>query len=160
MSDEEIKIEDPIIEPSQEELDAIESERLAEIERQAEIKAEKLRIIEAARIQDLVDRYDNLKDHRAAGAALGVSNVDLYFKQEILESDLGVVAEIKMSELEQLDSGIYEASQIIPYSEARIAEYKSIEDIIHVILDHGMNSQEFIDLQSERAAIKLKYPKK
>ncbi len=153
------EIIEEITEPSQEELDAIEAERLAEIERQAEIKAEKLRIIEAARVQDLKDRYKNLKDHRAAGAALGVSNVDLYFKKSIYQEVDKVKAESAMKVLEDYDIEVYEKSQIIPYSEARIAEYRSIEDIIHVILDHDMNSQEFIDLQLERAAIKLKYPK-
>lgn len=43
--------------------------------------------------------------------------------------------------------------------ECRKKEYKSIEEVIHIILDHGIDSQEFIDLQSERAVIKGKYPK-
>lgn len=42
--------------------------------------------------------------------------------------------------------------------EARKAEYPSIEEVLHIIMDHGMDSQEFADLQAERAAIKAKYP--
>ena len=42
---------------------------------------------------------------------------------------------------------------------ARRAEYRSIEEVIHTILDHGLDSQEFIELQDERQAIKGKYPK-
>ena len=41
----------------------------------------------------------------------------------------------------------------------RKAEYRSIEEVLHIILDFGMNSQEYTDLQAERAAIKAKYPK-
>lgn len=42
--------------------------------------------------------------------------------------------------------------------EARRAEYPSLEAVLHIILDHGLDSQEFADLQAERAAIKAKYP--
>jgi hypothetical protein len=42
--------------------------------------------------------------------------------------------------------------------ECRRKEYKSIEEVLHIILDHGLDSQEFADLQAERAAIKAKYP--
>jgi hypothetical protein len=42
---------------------------------------------------------------------------------------------------------------------ARKKEYKSIEEVMHIILDHGMDSQEFIDLQTERSAIKARHPK-
>lgn len=43
--------------------------------------------------------------------------------------------------------------------EARKKEYRSIEEVIHIILDHGIDSQEFINLQNERQAIKDKHPK-
>ena len=42
---------------------------------------------------------------------------------------------------------------------ARKSEYRSIEEVIHVILDHGFESQEFADLQTERATIKERHPK-
>lgn len=41
----------------------------------------------------------------------------------------------------------------------RKAEYPSLEQILHIILDHGLDSQEMADLQAQRAAIKAKYPK-
>lgn len=43
--------------------------------------------------------------------------------------------------------------------EARKKEYRSIEEVIHIILDHGIMSEEFQALQDERNAIKAKYPK-
>lgn len=43
--------------------------------------------------------------------------------------------------------------------ESRKKEYKSIEHVMHIILDHGVDSQEFKDYQTERATIKVKYPK-
>lgn len=42
---------------------------------------------------------------------------------------------------------------------ARRKEYRSIEEIVHIMLDYGTDSQEYIDLQKERAVIKAKYPK-
>lgn len=42
--------------------------------------------------------------------------------------------------------------------EGRKSEYPSIEEILHVVLDHGLDSQEFADIQAQRAAIKAKYP--
>ena len=41
-----------------------------------------------------------------------------------------------------------------PYSEKRKAEYPSIEECVHAILDDGLSA-----LQEKRAAIKAKYPK-
>jgi len=43
--------------------------------------------------------------------------------------------------------------------EARKKEYRSIEEVIHIILDNGIMSEEFQALQDERNAIKAKYPK-
>jgi hypothetical protein len=43
--------------------------------------------------------------------------------------------------------------------ECRKKEYKSIEEVMHIILDHGIGSQEFIDYQAERQVIKEKYSK-
>ena len=43
--------------------------------------------------------------------------------------------------------------------ECRKKEYKSIEEVMHIILDHGIGSQEFIEYQAERQAIKEKYSK-
>ena len=42
--------------------------------------------------------------------------------------------------------------------ESRKAEYPSLEEILHVIMDHGMDSQEMADLQAARQAVKTKYP--
>ena len=41
--------------------------------------------------------------------------------------------------------------------EARKKEYRSIEEVMHIILDKGLDSPEMVALQAERAAIKLKY---
>lgn len=40
---------------------------------------------------------------------------------------------------------------------SRKAEYPSLEEVLHVILDHGIDSPEFAVLQGKRAEIKIKY---
>jgi len=42
----------------------------------------------------------------------------------------------------------------IPYDEKRKAEYPSIEECVHAMLDDGL-----VELQEKRAAVKAKYPK-
>ena len=42
----------------------------------------------------------------------------------------------------------------IPYDEKRKAEYPSIEECVHAMLDDGL-----AELQEKRAAVKAKYPK-
>lgn len=42
--------------------------------------------------------------------------------------------------------------------ELRKKEYPSIEKILHVILDHGFDSQEMMDIENLRQAVKAKYP--
>lgn len=42
---------------------------------------------------------------------------------------------------------------------ARKAEYPSIEEVMHIILDKGLDSQEYADMQALRQSIKDKYPK-
>jgi len=41
--------------------------------------------------------------------------------------------------------------------EARKKEYPSIEEVLHILLDHGVDSEQYAALQAERAAIKLKH---
>ena len=41
----------------------------------------------------------------------------------------------------------------------RRAEYPTLETILHVLMDHGMNSQEWTDLQTQRQITKNKHPK-
>ena len=42
--------------------------------------------------------------------------------------------------------------------EKRKQEYPALEQILHIILDHGLESQEMIDLQALRQIVKEKYP--
>jgi hypothetical protein len=42
--------------------------------------------------------------------------------------------------------------------EQRRSEYPSLEEVLHIILDHGLESQELVDLQTLRQSIKDKYP--
>ena len=146
---------------SEEILEAIlEAERLAEIEAER-VEAERIeseRLLEVARIQDIKERYKNLKDHRAVGAALGISNIDLHVKK-ICEDPDKVKAEADISELESIDSEEDVKASFVPYQEQRKNEYRSIEEVLHVILDHGLYSEEFFALQTERTQIKIKYPK-
>ena len=67
-----------------------------------------------------------------------------------------VKADYVVTEENMLLSKEYRNSQKV---EARKKEYRSIEEVMHIILDYGMDSQEFINMQSERASIKVKYPK-
>lgn len=136
--------EEEIIELSQEELAAIEAERL----------------IEVARVQDLKDRISSLYDKRVVEAALDISNIDLYIKKNIFQAEDKVLAEVIMKQFEAADeSGRYDAESV-KYIESRKSAYRSIEEVIHIVLDHGIDSQEFMDLQNERASIKARYPKK
>jgi len=41
--------------------------------------------------------------------------------------------------------------------EARKKDYPSIEEVLHILLDHGVDSEQYASLQAERAAIKLKH---
>ena len=41
--------------------------------------------------------------------------------------------------------------------QARKKEYPSIEEVLHILLDHGVDSEQYASLQAERAAIKLKH---
>ena len=55
-------------------------------------------------------------------------------------------------------------SQDVEYRNAekiacRKKEYKSIEEVMHIILDHGISSVEFYEYQLARRDIKEKYPK-
>ena len=42
--------------------------------------------------------------------------------------------------------------------ESRKSEYPSLEEVLHIILDHGLDSQEMINLQTLRQSIKDSYP--
>lgn len=45
------------------------------------------------------------------------------------------------------------------YAELRKKEYPSIEEVLHIILDHGLESAQYSDLLALRDSIKIKYPK-
>ena len=110
---------------------------------------------------------------------LEVKAVDYKAAVEAVEASEGVEAVVAQPEIQAVEYVPYslthlvkadyviteeDLSQSIDYRneqqiKSRKSEYKSIEEVIHIILDKGMDSQEFIDLQSERQAIKAKYPK-
>jgi len=52
-----------------------------------------------------------------------------------------------------------ELSEIDNSIELRKNEYPSIEEVMHVILDHGLDSEEYNNLQDLRTSIKNKCPK-
>ena len=41
----------------------------------------------------------------------------------------------------------------------RVVEYPRVQELMHVLCGHGLESQEWADLMAERAAVKAKYPK-
>lgn len=51
-----------------------------------------------------------------------------------------------------------ETIEKIDIKNKRLAEYPQVLEILEIILDHGLDSQEFADLQAKRQAVKNKYP--
>ena len=54
---------------------------------------------------------------------------------------------------------VVELSEVNNYAQLRQSEYPSIQEVLHVILDHGLESDQMTALQELRASIKAKYPK-
>ena len=54
---------------------------------------------------------------------------------------------------------VVELSERSDAIEKRKAEYPTVEEVLHVILDHGLDSVQMTALQELRASIKAKYPK-
>jgi hypothetical protein len=52
-----------------------------------------------------------------------------------------------------------ELSEENNYKELREREYPSMGEVLHILLDHGLESAEFASLQERRQLIKNKYPK-
>lgn len=115
---------------------------------------------EKARQEAIQARIDALKDVRHAFHTLypDVPNHAVFMKELLTKAPTSAGKILKALEEKDAELAlIREAEEVIV---SRKKEYKSIEEVIHVILDHGLNSQEFIQLQQERAVIKAKYPKK
>lgn len=127
-----------------------------------DLMAEELeRLAEIARMEDIHARLALIKDLNYANIILrpDVSNAAKFVKINILLNNDHAQAEELLAELEAKDIELQTAINSTEYKEDRKKEYPSIEEILHIILDHGTDSQEYIDLQAARAAIKLKYPK-
>lgn len=54
---------------------------------------------------------------------------------------------------------VVELSERSDAIEKRKAEYPTFEEVLHIILDHGLDSEEMLAMQELRASIKAKYPK-
>lgn len=54
---------------------------------------------------------------------------------------------------------VVELSERSDAIEKRKAEYPTVEEVLHIILDHGLDSEEMLAMQELRASIKAKYPK-
>ena len=124
------------------------------------VEEEEKRLAEIERIKDLELRISLLKDGNAAHHAChpDVPNKDLFIKLSILSAS-PAIAELELLKLEAEDEKINAERKKTDYIDQRKKEYRSIEEVIHIILDHGLSSQDFIELQQERAVIKAKYPK-
>ena len=130
-----------------------------------EAQEEEARLQEAARLKEvgrqeaLQARIDALKDCSHAFHTLypEIPNCALFMKE--LLSKAPTSAGKIMKALELKDDEIYALHKSKEYIENRKKEYPSMDAVLHVILDHGISSQGFIELQQERAVIKAKYPK-
>ena len=94
-----------------------------------------------------------------------ISRVISEYSVEYLDNDTQITTSVAMVTvmadyvITQTDLNLSKAYRNSKQVEARKEEYKSIEEVMHIILDHGLDSQEYSDLQAERAAIKVKYGK-
>ena len=79
---------------------------------------------------------------------------DQYLKEQIAKGSWGKPGEYTITETNLNLSKTYRNEQ---KKALRKAEYPTIEEILHVILDHGTDSPEMESLQAKRAAIKAKY---
>lgn len=122
---------------------------------------EQERLDEIVRRQDLIERYANLKDYRSAGAALGKSNIDLYFKVSILDNTNHDQAEINMTEFESVDQTKYDESQLDIYIKHRESEYTKIDGLLKEALveDKLGDSTKWDEYVLLRQVIKIQYPK-
>lgn len=104
-------------------------------------------------------RIDALKDLKGSFHSVyqDIPNSAIFFK-ELLDKAPTSAGKI-MKALEDKDSELALLKDAEDIITNRKSEYKSIEEVIHIILDHGINSQAMIELQEERAAIKAKFPK-
>lgn len=145
------------------EYDFIQSDLEAELELyKAElITAEEARLAEVARLQDIHSRLNNINDVDYIHILLRpeIPNAALFIKKNILDNKNVTEAESLLVELETKAAEITLQLQAEEYKDQRKSEYPSIEEVIHVIMDHGIDSVEYNDLQALRESIKLKYPK-
>ena len=109
---------------------------------------DKARVVKVA-VAKGVEGIDAVAEVMAQEEILEVKAVE-YSMVHLVKADY-VITEVDLS----LDVIFRNKQKLI----ARKKEYKSIEEVIHIILDYGMESQEFQDLQAERTLIKSKYPK-
>jgi hypothetical protein len=124
----------------------------------AELTAtEQARLDEAARLDDLQDRYDSLKDHNAAMASISVSNGLHHFTTKILRNPDKVEAETKMAEIESADTAKFDEYQLVKYKDDRKKEYPSVADQLDMMYkDKKDGTTTWVD---SITATKLKYPK-
>jgi hypothetical protein len=73
---------------------------------------------------------------------------------EVSAGNLSTEQIMKQRQLSQDPSGLEQ--DII---RKREKEYPSTKEILHVLMDHGLDSPEMQMLQQKRQAVKLKYPK-
>mgnify|MGYP001500954881 CR=1 FL=1 len=73
----------------------------------------------------------------------------------LMENDTGTwIEEWHSSDAQPTDAELQTAYDSVEYKRQRKAEYPSIEECVHAMLDDGL-----VELQEKRAAVKAKYPK-
>lgn len=129
-------------------------------ELQAELEVYKAELIaEINRLEDLKARYENLSD-KGIIQALGISNPDLHFAQEVLLAS-AEIAESKMVEMEIHYSNFLQSINSQSWLEARQQAYKQIDELLLEALAEQFSGrpekmEEYLILREQ---IRLQYPK-
>ena len=110
-------------------------------------------------MKELLARFEALSDPHGIMIELGISatNPALHVKQ-LLEQDLEA-GEALVIQAESTQLLLDSRAQSIAYIAKRRREYPGLDEILHTILDHGLDSPEMAAIQQKRQEIKAKHPK-
>ena len=111
---------------------------------------------ERLRVENLKMRIGALNDisHIHSELYPNIPNAALYMREVIVENSNHAEAEANLAQYEAKSIELKAAKDAIEYIEKRKAEYPSLEECIHAILDNNLE-----EIQTRRAAVKAKYPK-
>lgn len=123
---------------------------------------ENIRLAEVARIQDLKDRYEVMKDRDAGMPAFlelfpDIPNNAVYFRDMILGESDKSLAESRLKAIEDADIKYKADQDSTAYIDKRIAEYPHVRDLVIAMWENDQVKKD--ELEAQRQAVKIKYPK-